>query len=119
MAHATHAQHVDLFRRSGLPDPAYRATSYLGVHSAAWAAEMARLAGTTTVDQWVQVARGWDDLSRPHDAAYCRWRAAQSALRDGQGTLAANLLKRSAQDAREHVPLSSAIASTRSSTASA
>ena len=50
---------------------------------------------------------------RPHEAAYCRWRAAQAALRDGQGTVAARLLKRAAADAREHVPLSQAIAATR------
>jgi hypothetical protein len=115
-AEATHAQHLDFFLRSGLPRPGQQAEPYLGVHSAAWAAEMARLTGGASVDQWVRVAQGWDDLSRPHDAAYCRWRAAQRALRDGQGTLAANLLARAARDAREHVPLSHALAATRGRT---
>ena len=49
----------------------------------------------------------------PHDAAYCRWRGAQVALATGQGTVAARLLRRAARDAREHVPLSTAIAETR------
>ena len=115
-ARATHARHVDLFQRSGLPEPGQQAEPYLAVHSAAWAAEMARLSGGASVDQWVHVARAWDELSRPHDAAYCRWRAAQCALGDGQGTLAANLLTRAARDAREHVPLSDALAATRRGT---
>jgi hypothetical protein len=112
-ARATHAQHVDFFQRSGLPEPGQQAEPYLGVHSAAWAVEVARLTGDATVDQWVRVAHDWDNLGRPHDAAYCRWRAAQRALADGQGTLAANLLARAARDAREHVPLSTAVAATR------
>lgn len=116
MAHQTYEQHHDLLLRSGLPTPGHRAEPYLGVHSAAWAAEMARLTNTASADQWVRVARGWDGLSRPHDAAYCRWRAAQCALRDGQGTLAASLLKRATWDAREHAPLSNAISSARSGT---
>ena len=47
-------------------DPAHRAT---------WDAELARLGGTATVDHWVQAGAAWDRLGRPHDAAYCRWRA--------------------------------------------
>ena len=60
----------------------------------------------------MEAASLWDWLTRPHDAAYCRWRAAQCALRDGQGTIAVRLLKRAAADAHEHVPLSRAIAAT-------
>jgi tetratricopeptide (TPR) repeat protein len=75
-------------------------------------AEQARGDQADTADQWVGAARGWDRLHRPHDAAYCRWRAAQAALRQGQGTLAARLLKKAAADAGEHVPLSRAIAAT-------
>ena len=77
-----------------------------------WEAELARLEDTGSVDQWARAATGWDRLTRPHDAAYCRWRAAQVALREGQGTVAARLLKRAATAAREHVPLSHAIAAT-------
>ena len=54
----------------------------------------------------------WDRLHRPHDAAYYRWRGAQAAIANGQGTIAAKLLRRAARDAREHVPLASVIAET-------
>jgi hypothetical protein len=84
----------------------------LTAHRAAFEAELARLGGTGMVDHWTRTARCWDRLDRPHDAAYCRWRAAQAALRDGHGTVAARLLKRAAGGAREHVPLSRAIAET-------
>ena len=57
-------------------------------------------------------ATQWDLIGRPHDAAYCRWRGAQVALRHGSGHVAARLLKKAATDAREHVPLSEAIAAT-------
>ena len=78
----------------------------------AWAAESARLPGRPTVDMWAAVARHWDRLDRPHDAAYCRWRGAQVALATDQGTIALRLLRRAAREAREHVPLSAAIAET-------
>ncbi|HYH72688.1 MAG TPA: AAA family ATPase [Nocardioides sp.] len=78
----------------------------------AWHAELARLAGRASVDLWVGAAREWDRLTRPHDAAYCRWRAAEVALRESQGTVAARLLKRASADAHQHVPLSEAITAT-------
>jgi hypothetical protein len=77
-----------------------------------WIAELGRLEGTATVEDWTRAAVAWDRISRPHDAAYCRWRGAQVALAHGQGTIAARLLKRAARDARQHVPLASAIAQT-------
>lgn len=80
--------------------------------SATWHAELARVEGRATVELWLTAAAAWDRLSRPHDTAYCRWRAAQLALRAGQGTRAVGLLKRAATDAREHVPLSQAIRAT-------
>ncbi|MFC4784210.1 ATP-binding protein [Nocardioides sp. MAHUQ-72] len=80
--------------------------------AAAWAAERARLAGRESVDLWVTAAREWDRLTRPHDAAYCRWRAAEVALATGEGTVAQRLLARATRDAREHVPLLEAIRAT-------
>jgi tetratricopeptide (TPR) repeat protein len=77
-----------------------------------WEAELARLEDTETLAQWARAASGWDRLTRPHEAAYCRWRAAQVALREGQGTVAARLLKQAAAEARAHVPLSGVIAKT-------
>ena len=78
----------------------------------AWTAETLRLAGRATVNVWVAAAREWDRLTRPHDAAYCRWQAAQVALGAGQGTAARTLLQRARRDAREHVPLLAAVAAT-------
>ena len=81
-------------------------------HAAQWRAELSRVRGADTGEAWSLAAAEWDLLGRPHDAAYARWRGAQRALRDGQGTVAARLLRRAAVDAREHVPLSRAIART-------
>lgn len=82
-------------------------------HAAAqWAAELARLEGTDTLAQWTRAIAAWDGIGRPHAAAYCRWRAAQIALDQGQGAAASRLLVRAARDAREHVPLLAAITAT-------
>jgi hypothetical protein len=74
-----------------------------------WRAELARLAGTAPVTHWTGAAGQWDLVGRPHEAAYCRWRAAEVARREGQGTLAARLLRRAHAQARGHVPLLAAI----------
>jgi tetratricopeptide (TPR) repeat protein len=76
-----------------------------GTLAASWAAELSRIDGSATVEVWLRAATGWDDVDRPHRAAYCRWRAAQVAQRSGQAGLAGRLLRRAARDAREHVPL--------------
>ena len=91
------------------PIPAFASRPAL---KAAWIAELARLTHQSTVHQWTDAAARWDRLHRPHDAAYCRWRGAQEAMANGQGTIAAKLLRRAARDAREHVPLASVIAET-------
>ena len=80
--------------------------------AASWQAEMARVEDTATVEAWVRAAKTWDDIARPHDAAYYRWRGAQVALHEGRGTVAARLLRRASADAHQHVPLSEAIAAT-------
>lgn len=80
--------------------------------TAQWQAELARIERADTVDQWSRAALAWDAFRAPHDSAYCRWRAAEAALREGQGTVADRLLKRAARDAREHVPLLAAIRET-------
>lgn len=80
--------------------------------AATWRAELGRARSEESTREWVDAATSWDDLRRPHDAAYCRWRAARCALRDGRGTVAARLLRRAAADAREHVPLWEAVAAT-------
>jgi tetratricopeptide (TPR) repeat protein len=113
------ARLVDQLRRSSRVDPFGPAG--LGAdrdaHAAQWDAELARIQHRDHAEHWNRAAASFDALGRPHDAAYCRWRAAQCALRDGQGTVAARLLKKAAAEAREHVPLSEAIAATRAGAA--
>ena len=79
---------------------------------ATWAAELARLTDTAAVEHWLRAATEWDKLTRPHDAGYCRWQAAQLAQATGRAGSAKRLLISAARDAREHVPLSQAIANT-------
>ena len=77
-----------------------------------WRAENARLSGATSIPLWKQAAGAWDKIDRPHDAAYCRWRGAQDALTMGEPRTAQRMLRRAAQQAREHVPLATAISET-------
>lgn len=77
-----------------------------------WRAEVARVGGDHAAHLWASAAAAFDQLAWPHDAAYCRWRAAEAALQHGAGTRAARLLARAAAQARHHAPLSAAIAAT-------
>jgi tetratricopeptide (TPR) repeat protein len=101
-------------RRRAVADPLAPAAAPVTrqVAAAMWEAEMSRIDGNDSVERWTRTANAWDDLRSPHDAAYARWRGAECALRSGQGTIAARLLRRAAMDAREHVPLTQAIART-------
>jgi hypothetical protein len=96
-----------------LPDDCYGTPEVSrAAAEAAYAAETARLADRQTVELWVAAATEWDKIRRPHDAAYCRWRAAQVALATGQATMATTLLRKARRQAREHVPLLQDIAAT-------
>jgi hypothetical protein len=88
------------------PHPAYGNREAL---AATWKTELARVAGEPALERWVSAAQAWDRLTRPHDAAYSRWRAATEARRANQGVAADRLLRRATADAREHVPLLQAI----------
>jgi tetratricopeptide (TPR) repeat protein len=98
LAHA----HVDPFgsAATGVLVPAWEAL---------WHAELARITRTDPVTAWTYAAATWDTHDHPHDAAYCRWRGAQAAVREDQGTLGRRLLRRAATDARTHRPLRLAI----------
>ena len=85
--------------------------SRLALH-AQWRGELGRIDGKPDVEAWSTAIRRWDELGRPFDAAYCRWRAAQACLQLGQATAAARLLRRGLKDAREHVPLRDALTAT-------
>jgi hypothetical protein len=91
------------------PSPVFAARP---AQAAAWKAECARLAGRPSLELWAEAARQWERLGRSHDAGYSRWRGAQVALASGQRTVALRLLRRAAREAREHVPLSSAVVAT-------
>lgn len=84
------------------PDAPHAATPAL---RSTWRAELARLTGTAQGVHWTGAAEQWDLIGRPHDAAYCRWRAAEVALQEGGDALAARLLRRAHAQARGHVPL--------------
>ena len=111
---STTAELVEL-RRRALVDPLDpgRGPPVRVAAGLTWDAELSRLAGTDSARTWGWAGSAWDLHGRPHLAAYCRWRAAQCAIRDGERTLAARQLSRAAADAREHVLLSEAIAATR------
>jgi hypothetical protein len=98
--------HRRLTRDPFAPHPVFAAAPAYG---ATWAAELARLEAHERLDGWVAAAVAWDHLTRPYDAAYCRWRGAQVALAATQGTTARRLLTRATRDAEGHVPLSDAI----------
>lgn len=84
------------------PDAPHAATS---ASRSTWRAELGRLTGTARVVHWAGAAEQWDLVGRPHDAAYCRWRAAELALHEGESALAGRLLRRAHAQARGHSPL--------------
>ncbi len=102
----------ELAVRAGILHGEHLVDRYLSALVSTFGAEMSRLGHRERTSGWADAATQWDGLGRPHDSAYCRWRGAQVALREGQGTVAARLLKRAATDSREHVPLNRAIAAT-------
>ncbi len=101
-------------RQSATPDPLNDAAHGPDVpgNALVWRAEVARLLGEDRIGYWVEAATEWDRLHRPHDSAYCRWRATQVASSEGRGALAARLRRRAASDAHGHLPLSRAVAKT-------
>jgi DNA-binding CsgD family transcriptional regulator len=77
---------------------------------ASWHAEASRLRGESDPRLWEQAATEWDALTRPHRAAYARWRQAEALLARPGGRPEAGLtLKIAAHNATQHVPLLDAI----------
>jgi DNA-binding CsgD family transcriptional regulator len=77
---------------------------------ASWRAEWSRLRRESDPALWERAATEWDALSRPHRAAYARWRQAEALLaRPGGRTQAVAVLQTAAREAAQHVPLSNAI----------
>lgn len=115
-AHRGAAQHADTLRglaeRCGLLGTVDGVDPNLAAQRASFLADTAALRGSESVAAWTAAATAWDRLAAAHAASYYRWRAAQCALRDGEGTRAQGLLKKAAAGAREHVPLARAISDT-------
>jgi hypothetical protein len=103
-----------LAERAGLHDDEHAHDGNIAAHAAQFRVELARADGVDRIEDWVHTASLWERLGRPHDKAYCMWRAARTAHREERGTLAARLLKTAAVDAGEHVPLAEAVAATAS-----
>jgi DNA-binding CsgD family transcriptional regulator len=77
---------------------------------ASWNAEWSRLRGASDPALWEQAANEWDALTRPHRAAYARWRQAEALLAQHNGRTNARVaLQTAARQAAQHVPLSDAI----------
>jgi ATP/maltotriose-dependent transcriptional regulator MalT len=107
-----HAVHLSELQQNMTPDPftpgPLRTTAT--ADDATWQAEWSRLRGQSDVALWEQAATAWDALSRPHRAAYARWRQAEALLSTPQGkAAAAAVLHTAAGQAMQHVPLSTAI----------
>ena len=59
---------------------------------------------------WDKAAASFDALERPHRAGYARWRQAEALLATrGHQTQAAEILRKAATNAAQHMPLSQAI----------
>jgi DNA-binding NarL/FixJ family response regulator len=77
---------------------------------ASWQAEWSRARAQPDPAQWRQAAEAWDVLTRPHRAAYARWRRAEALLARPHGrTEATEALRNAARQGIQHVPLSDAI----------
>jgi DNA-binding CsgD family transcriptional regulator len=79
-------------------------------HGRSWRAEWTRLRGEHDSQAWHAAAAAWEALSRPHRAAYARWRQAEALLARPYGRApATEILRAAARQAAQHLPLSAAI----------
>jgi DNA-binding CsgD family transcriptional regulator len=102
----------DLYQRvnPNVFEPGPRSWPSAGAEKLTWHAEWSRLGGESTASLWEQTAAAWDAITRPHEAAYARWRQAEALLsKPGGRASAAAVLRTAADQATQHVPLSNAI----------
>jgi DNA-binding CsgD family transcriptional regulator len=78
-------------------------------HGADWRAELRRSLQLDTRVEWNHAAQRWDELRRPHRAAYSRWRQAEALLHNGQRPEASTALRTAWSQAGQHQPLRAAI----------
>lgn len=75
-----------------------------------WTAERSRLEGSSDAGAWEEVATRWEELGRPHRAAYASWRCAEARLaKGGRCADAEDPLRRAAAGAEEMLPLQAEI----------
>ena len=102
----------DLYQRvdPNVFEPGPRSWPSAAAEKLTWQAEWSRLSGESNASLWEQAAAAWDAITRPHEAAYARWRQAEALLTmPGGRASAAAVLRTAADQATQHVPLSNAI----------
>lgn len=64
-------------------------------------AELGRAEGGDDPDLWQEAVSAWDDLGRPYEAAYARWRLVAATGEDARSGRAEDALREAAEIARE------------------
>lgn len=106
------AERLRQVRESASADPfaARAAPVTCSAFGLTWAAEWSRLRGSPDTAAWERAASAWDSITRPHRAAYARWRQAEALLaQPGARAPATEVLQAAATQAAQHVPLTRAI----------
>ncbi|MGH4023266.1 MAG: response regulator transcription factor, partial [Pseudonocardiaceae bacterium] len=99
-----------LQRMGGRPFTDHRFLTRIPADRAGWLAEGNRGAGTNHPDAWEATATAWENLRRPHRAAYAWWRCAEAHLaHDGHPATATLPLQAAATAATSMAPLDAAI----------
>jgi DNA-binding CsgD family transcriptional regulator len=79
-------------------------------HGLSWSAEWTRVRGEHDPQAWHEAAAAWEAVSRPHRAAYARWRQAEALLARPYGRApATEILRAATRQAAQHQPLTAAI----------
>ena len=108
----THADQLSALHQQVTEDPFTPGPRRLTAHADGlmWQAEWSRLRSESDPRLWERAASAWDARTRPHRAAYARWRQAEALLaRPGGRAAAAPELRTAAGQAAQHVPLSTVI----------
>jgi DNA-binding CsgD family transcriptional regulator len=106
------AENLAALLSSWTPDPFVTtfALRTAAAEGASWRAEWARLSGRPDAAAWARAAELWSAQSRPHRAAYGRWRQAQALLaRPGDRPAATLALREAIRLCSRHRPLSAEI----------
>jgi DNA-binding CsgD family transcriptional regulator/tetratricopeptide (TPR) repeat protein len=98
-----------LGRMAGRPLADHPFLARIPADRASWSAEHRRAAGASDASTWQAAAVQWQELRRPHRAAYAWWRCAEARLNERcRPADAAHPLHQAAQAARSMAPLHAA-----------